>query len=68
MLLNLLFGGNDEHDVRLSDKEYKDMLGKMTRSERREFERRQSELQKDIEEARFNAEMEYEDEMDDYGW
>ncbi len=47
MLMHLLFGGDDEHDVRLSDKEVEKLTQNMSRSENKEFWRRQEELERD---------------------
>ncbi|WP_026496186.1 hypothetical protein [Butyrivibrio sp. WCD3002] len=44
-----LFGlfSSDEHDVRLTDKEMEKLTKNMSRSEKKEFYRRQEELEKD---------------------
>lgn len=66
MLFHLLFGSDDdEHDVRLNDREYKEMMKKLSPSERRDFERRQDQLKRDRENDRLDAWLEFEDEMDD---
>ncbi len=44
-----LFSSNDEHDVRLTDKEIEQLTKNMSRSEKKEFWRRQRELEKDRE-------------------
>ncbi|MBE5844535.1 MAG: DUF4337 domain-containing protein [Butyrivibrio sp.] len=46
-----LFGlfSSDEHDVRLTDKEIEKLTKDMSRSEKKEFWRRQRELEKDRE-------------------
>ena len=36
-----MFFGKSDKDVRLTDKQYKELVGKMSRSERKEFERKQ---------------------------
>ena len=66
MLFHFLFGGDDdEHDVRLNDKEYKEMMKKMSPSERRDFERRQKELKRDRENDKLDAWLDFEEDMDD---
>lgn len=60
----MLFGRRDK-DVRLTDKEYKDLVSKMSRKERKDFERRQEELRRDRESDRLDAWLDFEDEMDD---
>ncbi len=44
-----LFSSSDEHDVRLTDKEIEQLTKNMSRSEKKEFWRRQRELEKDRE-------------------
>lgn len=63
-----MFFGKGDKDVRLTDKQYKDMVSKMSRSERKDFERRQKELQRDRESDRLDAWLDFEDEMDEQGW
>ena len=63
-----MFFGKSDKDVRLTDKQYKDMVSKMSRSERRDFERRQKELKRDRESDRLDAWLDFEDEMDEQGW
>jgi hypothetical protein len=60
-----MFFGKKDKDVRLTDKQYKDLTGSMSKKERREFERRQDELRRDRENDRLDAWLEFEDEMDD---
>ncbi len=60
-----MFFGKKDKDVRLTDKEYKDLVGKMSKRERKDFERRQDELRRDRENDRLDAWLEFEDEMDD---
>lgn len=59
-----MFFGKSDKDVRITDKQYKDMVSKMSRSERKDFERRQKELQRDRENDRLDAWLDFEDEMD----
>lgn len=63
-----MFFGKSDKDVRLTDKQYKDMVSKMSRSERKDFERRQKELKRDRESDRLDAWLDFEDEMDEQGW
>ena len=63
-----MFFGKSDKDVRLTDKQYKDMVSKMSRSERKDFERRQKELKRDRENDRLDAWLDFEDEMDEQGW
>ena len=39
-----MFFGKKDKDVRLTDKQYKDLVGGMSKKERKEFERRQDQL------------------------
>lgn len=59
-----MFFGKKDKDVRLTNKQYKDLTSKMSKKERREFERRQDELRRDRENDRLDAWLEFEDEMD----
>ncbi|SFC66415.1 hypothetical protein [Butyrivibrio sp. YAB3001] len=62
----MFFGNNKkDKDVRLTDKQYKDLVGSMSRKERKEFERRQDQLRKEREDDRLEAWLDFEDEMDD---
>ena len=52
----MLFGNNKkDKDVRLTDKQYKDLVGGMSKKERREFDRRQEQLRRDREDDRLDA-------------
>ena len=63
----MAFGKKDK-DVRLTDKQYKDLVSNMSRKEKKQFDRRQQELRRDRESDRLDAWMEFEDEMDDWGF
>ena len=63
-----MFFGKKDKDVRLTDKQYKDMVSKMSRSERKDFERRQKEHRRDRESERLDAWLDFEDEIDEQGW
>ena len=60
-----MFFGKKEKDVRLTDKQYKNLVSNMSRSERREFERKQEQLRRDREDDRLMGWLEFEDEMDE---
>ena len=64
----MFFGKNKkDKDVRLTDKQYKDLVGGMNRKERKEFDRRQELFRRDREDDRLEAWLDFEDEMDDMG-
>ncbi len=63
-----MFFGKKDKDVRLTDKEYKNLVGSMNKKERKDFERRQKELKRDREDDRLDALLDFEDDMDDMGW
>ena len=60
----MAFGKKDKN-VRLTDKQYKDLTSNMSKRERREFDRRQDELKREREEDRLLRWLEFEDELDD---
>jgi hypothetical protein len=60
-----MFFGKKDKDVRLTDKQYKDLVGGMTKEERKDFERRQDQLRRDREDDRLDAWLNFEDEMDE---
>ena len=60
----MMFGKRDK-DVRLTDKQYKDLTSSMSKKERREFDRMQDELRREREEERFLGWLEFEDELED---
>lgn len=60
-----MFFGKRDKDVRLTDGQYKKLVGSMNKKERREFERRQEELRCEREEDRLLGWLEFEDELDD---
>ncbi|SFQ42044.1 hypothetical protein SAMN04487928_1444 [Butyrivibrio proteoclasticus] len=52
----IFFGNNKkDKDVRLTDKQYKDLVGGMSRKERKEFERHQDQLRRDREDDKFDV-------------
>lgn len=60
-----MFFGKKNKDVRLSDKQYKELVGSMSKRERREFDRKQDQLRREREEDRLLGWLEFEDELDD---
>ena len=60
-----MFFGKKDKDVRLTDKQYKDLTNGMSKKERRDFEQRQDELRREREEDRLLGWLEFEDELDD---
>jgi len=60
-----MFFGKKDKDVRLTDKQYKDLVADMSKKERREFDRCQDQLRRDREDDRLDAWLDFEDEMDD---
>ena len=59
-----MFLGKEDKDVRLTDKQYKDLVDGMSKKERKEFERRQDQLRRDREYDSLDAWLDFEDEMD----
>ena len=60
-----MFFGKKDKDVRLTDKEYKDLVKGMSAKERRDFDRRQDQLRREREEDRLLGWLEFEDELDE---
>ena len=60
-----MFFGKRDKDVRLTDKQYKNLTSNMSKKERREFERCQDELRREREEDRLLGWLEFEEELDD---
>ena len=60
-----MFFGKKDKDVRLTDKQYKDLVGSMSKKERKEFDWKQEQLRRDREEDRLIGWLEFEDELDD---
>ncbi len=60
-----MFFGKRDKDVRLTEKQYKDLTSSMTKKERRDFDRRQNELRREREEERLLGWLEFEDELDE---
>lgn len=60
-----MFFGKKDKDVRLTEKEYKNLVGGMSKKERKDFDRRQRELKRDREDDRLDAWLDFEDDMDE---
>ena len=60
-----MFFGKKDKDVRLTDKQYKDLTKGMSKRERREFDRKQEQLRREQEEERLLGWLDFEDELDD---
>ncbi len=63
----MIFGKKDK-DVRLTDKEYKKLVGSLSKKERKDFDRRQHDLKRERNDDRLDAWLDFEDDMDDMGW
>ena len=59
-----MFFGKRDKDVRLTDKQYKDLTKGMSKRERREFDRKQEQLRREREEERLLGWLDFEDELD----
>ncbi len=46
-MVTVMFFGKKDKDVRITDKQYKDLVGNMSKSERKEFDRKQKQLQRE---------------------
>lgn len=60
-----MFFGKKDKDVRLTDKQYKELIGCMSKQERKEFERRQEQFRRDREDEELMEWLMIEDELDD---
>ncbi len=60
-----MFFGKRDKDVRLTDKEYKNLVKGMSSKERRDFDCRQDQLRREREEDRLLGWLEFEDELDE---
>ena len=62
----MFFGKRDkDKDVRISESQYKSLIGEMSKKERKDFDRKQQELRRDREDDRLEAWLDFEDDMDD---
>lgn len=60
-----MFFGKKDKDVRLTDKQYKELIGGMSKQERKEFERCQEQFRRDREDEELLEWLMIEDELDD---
>ncbi len=60
-----MFLGKKDKDVRLTERQYKDLVGGMSKKERKEFDCKQEQLRREREEDRLLGWLEFEDELDD---
>lgn len=60
----MLFGKSDK-DVRLTDRQYKDLVGNMSKRERKEFDRKQKQLQREKDDDWLFGMLFMTDELDD---
>ena len=60
-----MFFGKKDKDVRLTDKQYKELIGGMSKQERKEFEHRQEQFRRDREDEELMEWLMIEDELDD---
>ncbi len=60
-----MFFGKKDKEVRLTDKQYKDLVSNMSKRERKDFERKQEQLRRDREDDRLMGWLFMEDELDD---
>ena len=60
-----MFFGKSDKDVRLTDSQYKNLVGNMSKRERREFERNQRKMQRDRDDDLIMGMLFLHDELDD---
>ncbi len=60
-----MFFGKKDKDVRLTERQYKDLVNNMSKKERKEFDRKQEQLRRDKDNSDFMDWLDFEDEMDD---
>ena len=60
-----MFFGKKDKDVRLTDSQYRDLVSRMSKSERKEFNRKQEQFRRDREDDRLMGWLFMEDELDD---
>ncbi len=66
---NTFFGISEkDKDVRISESQYKSLVGRMSKKERKDFDRKQKELRRGREDDCLEAWLDVEDDMDDMGW
>ena len=65
----MFFGKRErDKDVRISESQYKSLVGEMSKKERKDFEQKQKEFRRDREDDCLEAWLDFEDDMDDMGW
>ena len=63
---DMFFGKREkDKDVRISESQYKSLVGGMSKKERKDFDRKQKEFRRDREDDRLEAWLDFED---DIGW
>lgn len=62
-----MFFHKKDKDVRLTDEEYKRLVGGMSKKQRKDFDRRQQDLRREREGDVLDAWLDFEDDMDDRG-
>ena len=60
-----MFFGKSDKDVRRTDRQYKDLVGNMSKRERKEFDRKQKQLQREKDDDRILGMLFMTDEFDD---
>ena len=60
-----MFFGKSDKDVRLTDRQYQDLVGNMSKRERKEFDRKQKQLQREKDDDRILGMLFMTDEFDD---
>ena len=56
---------NKDKDVRITESQYKSLVGGMSGKERKDFNRKQEQLRREREDDRINAWLDFEDDMDE---
>lgn len=64
-MVTVMFFGKSDKDVRLTDSQYKNLVGNMSKRERREFERNQRKMQRDRDDDLIMGMLFLHDELDD---
>lgn len=66
---DMSFGKREkDKDVRITESQYKSLVGGMSKKVRKDFDRKQKEYRRDREDDRLEAWLDFEDDMDDMGW
>ena len=64
-MVTVMFFGKSDKDVRLTNSQYKNLVGNMSKRERREFERNQRKMQRDRDDDLIMGMLFLHDELDD---